>query len=562
MDWLHDIFKRSPEIAVFLSLAIGYGIGQVKLGKFQLGGVAGSLIAGVALSQVGVEIDSGAKVVLFALFIYALGFECGPQFFASLGRQTLRELALAIVAAVSGLATVLVMAKLFSLDKGMAAGVAAGALTETGMLGTAGQAIDALGLAPAAAQQLQAGMAAGYAVTYMFGVLGAILLCVYVLPWMMGRSIRDDAIRAEQEMQPGVQLRAPGQEAVVTELIGRLFQVSAGGGHTVGQIEHAERDTTISIERVKRKDQFIEVAQQLVLAQDDIVLVVGRRAEVIRCAGLIGKEVYAVDGMELTMQRRDVVISNPEFHRKTIGEIRRATAAGVRHGVFVVKISRMGRLMPMSPELALETGDTVTLYGVEADVQRAAGVVGDLVQLGDKTDFVYLGGGLVAGLLAGLVSVTIAGIPLSLGSAGGAMLAGLVAGWYRARRQTFGAVPPGALRIMKELGLAGFIAILALQSGLLAVQTVRTHGIGLFCIGAVVTLVPLLVTMAVGRFILRYDNTAYFAGALAGARSAGPAFGEVQEKARNAVPTAPFAITYALANVFLTLLGPVIVALA
>ncbi|MEJ8852066.1 aspartate-alanine antiporter [Variovorax rhizosphaerae] len=562
MNWLHDIFQRSPEIAVFLSLAIGYGIGQVKLGKFQLGGVAGSLLAGVALSQVGVEIDSGAKVVLFALFIYAVGFECGPQFFASIGRQTLRELALAIVTAAAGLATVLVMARMFSLDKGMAAGVAAGALTQTGILGTAGEAIVALGLAPATTQQLQAGMAAGYAVSYMFGVLGTILLCVYVLPWLMGRGIRDDAIRAEREMQPGVQLRGPGQEAAVTELIGRLFQVSAGAGHTVGQIEHAQRDSTVSIERVKRKDQFIEVAQQLVLAQDDIVLVVGRRAEVIRCAGLLGKEVYAVDGMELTMQRRDVVITNADYQRKTIGELRHATAAGVRHGVYVVQLSRMGRVMPMSLDAAVQTGDTVTLYGVEADVQRAARVVGDVVLPSDKTDFVYLGGGLVAGLLVGLFSVTVAGIPLSLGSAGGALLAGLVFGWYRARRQTFGAVPPGALLIMKELGLAGFIAILALQSGLLAVQTVQAHGFGLFAIGVVVTLVPLLVTMGVGRFILRYDNTAYFAGALAGARSAGPAFGEVQDKAGNAVPTAPFAITYALASVFLTLLGPVIVALA
>jgi AspT/YidE/YbjL antiporter-like protein len=349
---------------------------------------------------------------------------------------------------------------------------------------------------------------------------------------------------------------------MVSELIGRLFQVSAGAGHTVGQIEHAERDSTVSIERVKRKGQFIEVAQQLVLEPDDIVLVVGRRAQVIRCAGLLGKEVYAVDGMELTMQQREVVVTHTDYERKTLGEIRSATAAGVRHGVYVVQLSRMGRVMPMSPGLAVRVGDTVTLYGMDADVRRAAAAVGKLVLPGDKTDFVYLGGGLAAGLLAGLLGVTVAGVPLGLGSAGGALLAGLVAGWVRARRQTFGAIPPGALLIMKELGLAGFIAILALQSGLLAVQTVQAHGIGLFIIGVVVTLVPLLVTMLVGRFVLRYDNAAYFAGALAGARSAGPAFGEVQDKAGNAVPTAPFAITYALASVFLTLLGPVIVALA
>lgn len=104
--------------------------------------------------------------------------------------------------------------------------------------------------------------------------------------------------------------------------------------------------------------------------------------------------------------------------------------------------------------------------------------------------------------------------------------------------------------------------MVGLQSGLQAVQTIATSGLSIFLIGVVVTILPLIITMLFGRYVLKYDNTAIFAGALAGSRSANPAFGEILDKAGNSIPTTPFAITYALANVFLTLLGPLVVAFA
>ena len=562
MDWLHEIFKRSPEIALFLSLALGYLVGKIHFGKFQLGGVAGSLLVAVVVSQFGVQIDSGVKSVLFALFIFAVGFESGPQFFSSLGKQSIKEIILAVVLAVTGLATVVIMAKLFNLDKGLAAGVAAGGLTQSAIIGTAGDAIAKLGLAADETKRLQANVAIGYAVTYIFGSFGAIIVCVNILERFMRRTIRDDAMQAEAAQQAGVKVLAPGQSIAAPELVGRIFQIEAGNGKTVAQIEDVGPETNITVERIKRAGQFIEVTPDLVLQTDDVVLLVGRRVPVVKRAPMLGKEVYGVDGMDLTMQRRDIVLTNKDFANKTVGEVRDATMGGVRHGVFVVQISRMGKVLPMAPETTLQAGDMVSVYGAENDLRRVAGVIGEVIIPSAKTDFVYLGAGLVVGLLVGLLSVKIGAIPLTLGSGGGALLSGLLFGWYRAKRQTFGAIPPGALQILKDLGLAGFVAVVGLQSGLQAVETVREQGLTLFGIGVVVTLVPLLITMVFGRYVLRYDNAAVFAGALSGTRSANPAFGEVLDKAGNSIPTVPFAITYALANVFLTLLGPLIVAFA
>ncbi|GAC1316850.1 MAG: aspartate-alanine antiporter [Collimonas sp.] len=560
MEWLHELFKKSPEIALFLSLGMGYCIGKIKFGKFQLGGVAGSLLAAVVISQVGVHIDPGVKAVLFALFIYAVGYESGPQFFNSLGKQSIKEIILAAVLALTGLATVVIMAKLFGLDKGLAAGVAAGGLTQSAIIGTAGDAIAKLGLAADEVKRLQGNVAIGYAVTYVFGSFGAIIVCVNLLPRLMGRGIREDAVKAEIAMTAGVKVLAPGQEAAVSELVGRLYEI-VRGGTTVGEIENLDPATTVTIEKVKRAGRIIQVNPELVLEPGDIVLVVGRRNAVVSASGLMGKEVYAVEGMELTMQHRDMVLTNKQFHNKTVSVIRAETANGVRHGIFVIQISRAGKVLPILPETVVQLGDVVSIYGADQDVKRVADIVGYVIVPSAKTDFVYLGAGLVVGLLAGLLTAKIGSIPLTLGSGGGALLSGLLFGWFRSKHQSFGEMPGAAVQILKDLGLAGFVVVVGLSSGLQAVETIKQQGFTIFGVGIVVTILPMILTMLIGRYVLRYDNAAIFAGALSGSRSANPAFGEVLGKAENAIPTVPFAITYALANVFLTLLGPLIVAL-
>ncbi|MVV47025.1 aspartate-alanine antiporter [Pseudomonas sp. PB120] len=560
MSWLHDLFHKSPEIALFLSIAVGYYIGKIKFGKFQLGGVAGSLLVAVLVSQVGVQIDPGVKSVMFALFIYAVGYESGPDFFRSLGRQSIKEIILAIVLAATGLLTVVLLAKWFDLDKGLAAGVAAGALTQSAIIGTAGDAIAKLGLAADEVQRLQGNVAIGYAVTYVFGSFGAILVCVNLLPKFMGRSIKEDALRAETAEQAGVHVYGQGQEAAAPDLVGRIFQLPANTATSVRALESTP-GVSITIERVKRDKQILEPSPDMLLQGGDIVLVVGRRPAVVTAAPRMGKELDGVEGMELTMLRRDVVITNAAYDKRSIGDIRADAAQDVRHGVYVSQISRQGKALPLASDTLVTLGDVVTVVGAEQDVKRIVEQVGHAIVPSAKTDFVYMGAGLVVGLLVGLLTARIGSIPLTLGSGGGALLSGLLFGWYRSRRQSFGEMPSGAVQILKDLGLAGFVVVVGISSGLQAVQTVKDQGVSLFVIGVVVTILPLVLTMLFGRYVLRYENTAIFAGALSGTRSANPAFGEILDKAENTVPTVPFAITYALANVFLTLLGPLVVAL-
>lgn len=565
MEYLRQILNQAPELALFLSLAIGYWVGSIQFGKFQLGGVAGSLLVAVVISQVGISIDNGIKSVLFALFIYAVGFESGPQFFRSLGRQSLREIVLAAVMALSGLLTIIACARLFGLDKGIAAGIAAGSMTQSAIIGTASAAIAKLDLPLEQIQALQGNVAVGYAVTYIFGSFGAIILCVNVLPWFMRRSIRDDATQAEAELLAGAKVYGPGELPAIPPLVGRLYRIDQAAGQTVAQLEVSDQgdpQAALTIERIKRGGALVGVTPTTVLEVGDVVLVVGRRAGVVAIAARLGAELQSSPDMDVVVVQRDVSLDNPAFVGRRVAEIRQAASQVLRHGVYVVSVKRAGRPLALEPDTVIEAGDLVTLYGTPDDIQRVAQQVGSIVVPSDKTDFVFHGFGLAVGLLIGLVVIRLGAIPLTLGSGGGALIAGLVFGWYRSRHLTRGNLPLPASTLLRDLGLAGFVAVVGLQSGRQAVETIATQGLSIFLIGVVVCVLPIVITILVGRYVLRYRNLALFAGAVAGARSANPAFGEVLDKAGNSIPTVPFAVTYALANVFLTLLGPLVVAFA
>ncbi|WP_294826404.1 aspartate-alanine antiporter [Gilliamella sp. G0441] len=558
-NWILDGLKHSPEILLFLSLSLGYLIGGIRIGKFQLGGVAGSLLVAVALSVFGVTVDAGVKAVLFALFIYAVGFESGPQFFRSLGIKTLREIFLALFIAVAGFVTVVVLAKIFHLDKGLAAGLAAGGLTQSAIMGTASDALTQLGLSTEELSRLQGNVTIGYAVTYIFGSLGAIIVCVNILPKIMGRDISDDAIKAQAEQLHGSMLLGANQNFALSDISGRLYRVTNKINQSVSDIEKTVNG--ISIERIKRGNKILEATPETLIKAKDIILVVGHRDAMIQANDLLGTEINSASGMDVVMNTQDVEMRNSRYVGENLTQVLSSDEViSLKHGIYLVAIHRDGQSLPLNNDIVLKLGDVITIYGADSDLRRVIDRIGAPITKSEKTDWIFHGLGLVVGLIIGLIVIRVSDIPITLGAGGGALLSGLLFGWYRSFHQTVGNIPTGALQLLKDFGLAGFVAVVGLSSGLQAIDTIKEQGLSLFLIGVVVTLLPMLLAIYFGKYVLGYKNSAVFAGALAGSRSANPAFGEVLNKAGNSTPTNSFAITYALANVFLTLLGPLVVA--
>jgi AspT/YidE/YbjL antiporter-like protein len=353
-----------------------------------------------------------------------------------------------------------------------------------------------------------------------------------------------------------------GQSHALHELIGRVYKVTSDSMGSVSGVESAT-DSPVTIEKIKRDGKIIDVTSGLDLKKDDLILLVGKREAIVAHAESIGLEVAKDRDLNIVMKTLEVVVTKSDVRGTALSDLREKMADSIQHGIFILSASRSGSVFGDTDEVTLKEGDILKIYGSDADVDRAASYIGKPIIPSIMTDLCFTALGVVVGLLIGALTVKAGSVPLTLGSGGGALVSGLIFGWFKGRRPQFGGtIPTPALQFMKDIGLAGFVAIVGLDSGLQAFTTIKEQGVNILIAGLIVTFVPLLITMLLGKYVLRYKNSAIFGGALSGARSANPAFGQVLSLSGNAVPTVPFAITYALANVFLTLLGPLVVAFA
>src|SRR5580765_1918544 len=154
LTYLTDALRHNPELAIFLTLAVGFVIGRLKIGTFQLGNVVGTLLAGVLIGQLDIHVDPLVKLVFFDLFLFATGYKVGPQFIRGLGKGAIPQVIVTVVLCVTSLAMTFLAAKIFGYDCGTAAGLLAGAFTESTVIGTAGETIGRLGLPSAETERL------------------------------------------------------------------------------------------------------------------------------------------------------------------------------------------------------------------------------------------------------------------------------------------------------------------------------------------------------------------------------------------------------------------------
>jgi putative transport protein len=308
------------------------------------------------------------------------------------------------------------------------------------------------------------------------------------------------------------------------------------------------------IESVRRAGggEAVEAERAVRLQEGDVVLVAGAMRGLLGAPGVIGPEVDA-EGVRAIGEELDVVITRREIVGKTIADL--ATEAA--RGVFLRRIIRGGTEMPLSWDFRLERGDTLTLVGRPGNLARIGGMLGSVERPSDKTDLLYCGVGIVLGTLLGLLSVRVAGVPVTLGAGGGVLVAGLVFGWLRSLHPTFGSFPGPVQAVFSDLGLNAFIAVVGLAAGPSAWAALRETGVGLLVAGVFATMAPPFVGLYLGR-LMRIEPVVLI-GAICGARSANAAIGAVTDAAESSAPAVGFTVPYAIANVLLTVWGPVIV---
>lgn len=564
MDWIINTIKSSPELAIFLTLALGVAIGKVKIKSFSLGSVTGVLLMGVLVGQLDLTISPVVKSTFFLLFLFAVGYSVGPQFIQSLKKGGIPQILFACIVCVACLVSSWVAALIAGFDIGSTVGLLSGANTISAVIGVATDTINQLPIDAAKKTEYINSIPVAYAVTYIFGTAGTAWFLSSIGPKILGGDIVQQTKEYESTLGGAVQDNDSSLEFAYSGATFRVIQATNSFFDTKKTVKEVEdflvtKGWPVYIERIRTADGTIieEPTEDDTINKGDNLVLNGPLATILSDEDFIGKEVADVELLGFQVEVLKVIVANKDLEGTTLEELKFSKD---RHGVILRKIYRGQTTLPLLNNVQVELGDVFEIEGRKSDVDRFAKHLGFADRPTNVTDLLYVGIGIFLGGIFGSLAIKAGNIPLSLSASGGVLIMGIIFGWLRSRRPTFGAVPEPAIWLMNNLGLNVFIAIVGISAGPEFIAGLKASGVNLFIAGVFVSIVPMIIGLFAGKYIFKF-HPAITLGACAGARTTTAALGALEDAVQSKVPALSYTTTYAVGNTLLIIWGVIIVLL-
>ncbi|MBU0735553.1 MAG: aspartate-alanine antiporter [Pseudomonadota bacterium] len=562
---IHDIFqlcRENPSLLLFAALAAGYALGKVKFGTFSLGSTTSVLIVAIVLGAMilrNTHFDLGLiKTISFGLFIFVIGYKVGPDFIGGLKRGGIKYVTVSVFFCATALVAAIVLAKLFGLNSGYSGGLLAGALTQSSVIGTASGAIQHLTTGKVTeALDLKSDIAVAYAVTYVFGTAGLIIL-LKIIANLWKINLPESAKKAEAELGSVDEQESVEAFHWSNLVVPRAYRVDNKGviGKTVQELE-ALFPKRVAVDRIKKGDQVIDQFNgDIRLDKGDIVVLTGFRSRVLKASEIIGPEVDDKVVQEMVGEILGICMTNKALDGKSINEI----FMGQGHGCFIRNVTRQGHELPLAPKLRVHRGDIISVIGARKDVEMLVTAIGYPERRTQITDLVTVGIGIIVGTLVGLLAINVGGVPVTLGVGGGVLVSGIFFGWLRSVKPTWGQIPTPAQWVFTDLGLNLFIACVGISAGPEALAALKQAGINIFIAGVCLTCIPHILTWLFGLYLLKL-NPVLLLGAMTGAGTCTAALNSVRDDSKSAVAVIGYTVPYAIGNVLLTVWGALIVSM-
>lgn len=551
IEYIFDILRSNPVIPIFLTLGLGFRIGQLKYKSFSLGPVAATLIIGVIIGQIGIEIPQTVRAVFFMLFLFTIGYSVGPQFFRSLRGRGLRQVGFAFLEAMVCAVTVIVAAKIMGYDTGTACGLFAGSQTASASLGVTTDTIRAMIMPDNEKSAMTNMIPACYAVTYIFGTIGSAWILSNLGPMLLGglKKVKEETKEIERSMDDGEFEPDPSYIDANRPVSFRAYRVDSEIFSTPRSVQYIEylfanQDVRIFVERLRLNGKIVDPRPDLIVRKGDTVVLSGRREMIVEKGSIIGTEVADHELLSFGAENLPVTVSKTGAAGMTFDSLRKQT---FMNGVIIKSMTRNGVSLPALSKTEIHRGDVLTLVGLPRKVAIATEHIGYADRQTETTDMSFLGIGIALGCFIGALSFMVDGIPVSLSTSGGALFSGLFFGWLRSRRPTCGHIPTSVTWLFDKLGLNMFIAVIGLTSGQTFISGISEIGFSLFFVGIICTLIPLVVMILLGRKVFKF-SAAETLGCVAGSRCGVASIGAVQDALGSNLPAIGYTVTYAVAN--------------
>ena len=524
-----------------LVIAIGIVLGKIKIAGISLG-VTWILFVGIAFSHFGMTLNEHLihfmKEFGLILFVYSIGLQVGPGFFSSFKKGGIKLNLLATAIVVFGVITTIVIYLLTDIPITTMVGILSGAVTNTPGLGAAQQAYsDMTGFD-------DPNIATGYAVAYPLGVIGIILTIILIRYIFRVNMSKEESNALEiQESNAGA----------TAQRLSLNFQNHALDGKTVEEIQDlVNRNFVIS--RVRRKDGHVEIAgPDTVLHNGEDLLIVTSTADADAIAAFLGEEVKLEWlHMDTALISRRILITKPELNGKHLSQLQIKSGFGVN----ITRVNRAGVDLVARPALQMQMGDKLTVVGTPNAIKEVEKILGNSLKRLDAPNLFVIFIGIFLGVLLGSLPIAFPGIPqpVKLGLAGGPLIVSILISRFGPKYKLVTYTTLSANLMLREVGIAIFLACVGLGAGEGFVETVVNGGGYMWVLyGFIITVLPLLIVGILGRLIFKV-NYLTLMGLLAGATTDPPALAYANETAGNDVPAVGYATVYPL-TMFLRVLS-------
>lgn len=496
---LHDLFLHSPPLLIFTIMGLGYFLGHVRLAGFHLN-VGAVLFVGIAFGawdSSGFQVPEPLYVIGLILYIYAIGLQSGPSFFALFRERGIKYNVLALIGVAIGTGTALVVQAWLRLPQELTAGLFCGSLTSTPALAAATDSVRGLVTAGLIASgEASARLAApthGYSIAYPFGVVGS-MLAMQLVSWLFQVSFVREREMYQQRMASHHDLRVVEFRVTNATLAGKTIKDAMIGSMT-----------GVILTRLRHGTATTLVTADTCLQLDDVVMGVGTGAAIDKATLLIGPLVnVGVKQASPQIEHRDFVVTNRALIGRPVWDLNADTGVGL----IVSRVKRGYVNLPIDHQTTFELGDQVRVVSYHDSMDRVAELFGDPIKDLSETDFLSISLGVILGILIGMVPIPLpGGVTLRLGFAGGPLIVALLLGRLGRTGPIVWTLPTNANLTIRQLGLHLFMAGIGLKAGAGILTVLNQYGVPLFFGGLAITFVTAVATLVIGYKLLRIDMT-------------------------------------------------------
>ncbi|MBM6961109.1 transporter [Bacteroides caecigallinarum] len=516
---------QSSYFSVFLIVALGFMLGRIKIKGLSLD-VSAVIFIALAFGHWGVSIPKELGNFGLVLFIFTIGIQAGPGFFDSFRTKGKTLILITVLIIASACLTAIGLKYAFGIDTPSVVGLVAGALTSTPGLAVA---IDST-------QSPLASIA--YGIAYPFGVIGVILF-VKLLPKLLRVDLDEEAKRLEKERR--------GQ---FPELKTCIFHVTneAICGHTLAQL-NIRAITGAVVSRLKIGDEIVIPTASVVVNKGDIVQAVGSEESLSNLGIMLGEREEGELPLINTQVIESLLLTKKDMINKQLGDLNLQK----NFGCTVTRIRRSGIDLSPSPELALKFGDKLMVVGEQDGVQAVGRLLGNDEKRLSDTDFFPIAMGIVLGVLFGKLNISFgSGMSFSPGLTGGVLMMALFLSAIGKTGPILWSMSGPANQLLRQLGLLLFLAEVGTSAGKNLVSTFQESGFLLFGVGALITIVPMLVAAIVGRLVFKISMLDLL-GTITGGMTSTPGLAAADSMTDSNIPGVAYATVYPIAMVFLIL---------